>query len=164
MSPPSQTLVSHSQLKGQTMVDEWPLRNYLELGALDSAVPCARLHARQVLFEWGLSLFSKDAELLVSELVTNAIQASRSAERIPPVGLWLLADRSRLLIQVWDSNPEPPARMEPDGIEESGRGLLLVEAIASKWDWQQNKDRGGKTVWALMEIQLAPIGYAKQAA
>jgi len=35
------------------MADEWPLRSYLELGALPSAVPCARLHAKQVLWEWG---------------------------------------------------------------------------------------------------------------
>jgi hypothetical protein len=63
------------------MTEEWPLRSHLELGALPGAVPCARLHARQVLWEWGLSQFSENAEMLVAELMTNAIQASLSAER-----------------------------------------------------------------------------------
>jgi hypothetical protein len=95
------------------MAGEWPLRSYLELGALPGAVPCARLHARQMLWEWGLSAFSENAELLVSELVTNAIQASVSAEWILPVRLWLSSDGSRLLIQVQDSNRYPPARNRP---------------------------------------------------
>src|SRR5579862_5146488 len=57
----------------------WPLCSYLELGALPTAVPCARLHARHVLWEWGLNGLAADTELLVSELVTNAIKAT--AER-----------------------------------------------------------------------------------
>ena len=50
----------------------WPLRSYLELGALPTAVPCARLHARQLVWEWGLNGLAANTELLVSELVTNA--------------------------------------------------------------------------------------------
>jgi hypothetical protein len=45
---------------------ERPLRSYLELGALLTAVPCARLHARHVLWEWGLNGLAPDGELLVS--------------------------------------------------------------------------------------------------
>ncbi len=47
---------------------QWPLHSYLELGALPTAVPCARLHARHLLREWGLNGLAADAELLVSEL------------------------------------------------------------------------------------------------
>jgi anti-sigma regulatory factor (Ser/Thr protein kinase) len=133
------------------MADEWPLRSYLELGALPGAAPCARLHARQVLWEWGLSAFSENAELLVSELVTNAIQASLAAERILPVRLWLSSDRSRLLIQVQDSNRCPPARTDADDGGESGRGLLIVEAISTKWGWHPKEGHGGKMVWAIIE-------------
>ena len=135
------------------MADEWPLRSYLELGALPGAVPCARLHARQVLSEWGGSAFSENAELLVSELMTNAIQASQSSEWIQPVRLWLSSDRSRLLIQVWDTNPHPPARTDANGSEERGRGLLIVDTISTKWDWHHKEDWGGKVVWALMEMR-----------
>jgi hypothetical protein len=34
-------------------VDQWPLQSFLELGALPGAVPCARLHTRHLLWEWG---------------------------------------------------------------------------------------------------------------
>jgi anti-sigma regulatory factor (Ser/Thr protein kinase) len=134
------------------MADVWPLRSYLELGALPGAVPSARLHARQVLWEWRLPACSENAELLVCELMTNAIQASQSAESILPVRLWLSSDRSRLLIQVWDSSSHPPTRTDADGDDESGRGLLIVEAISTKWGWHPKEDQGGKMVWALIEI------------
>src|SRR2546430_14597646 len=88
---------------------EWELRTFLELGALPSAVPCARLHTRQVLWEWQLSPLADTAELIVSELVTNAVQASagltgsrrsgRGVPGVPPVRLWLFSDRRRGLVQ-----------------------------------------------------------------
>jgi hypothetical protein len=59
--------------QGNDVTGRWPLRTFLELGALPSAVPCARLHTRQLLWEWGLAADLADtAELLVSEIVTNA--------------------------------------------------------------------------------------------
>ena len=56
--------------------DPWPLRSSLVLGALSSAVPCACLHVRHVLWEWGLNSLAGRAELLVSELVTSAVIAA----------------------------------------------------------------------------------------
>ena len=53
---------SHHQ--GLSMADEWPLRSYLELGPLPGAVPCARLHARHLLWEWRLTRFTERVELL----------------------------------------------------------------------------------------------------
>jgi anti-sigma regulatory factor (Ser/Thr protein kinase) len=141
-----------SQPEEQTMIDEWPLSSLLELGALPGAVACARLHARLVLWEWGLSTFSENAELLVSELMTNATKASLSSERILPVVLWLSSDRSRLLIEVQDTSRFPPAPTGGfGGTEESGRGLLIVEAISTKWGWESPDGSSGKVVWALME-------------
>lgn len=131
--------------------DQWPLHSHLELGALPGAVPCARLHARQVLWEWGLSAFSENAELLVSELMTNATQASLSTELILPVRLWLSSDQSRLLIQVQDTSCYPPAPTGGVDDDERGRGLLIVEAISTKWGWDIKADNSGKIVWALME-------------
>ena len=58
---------------------DWPRQSFLELAALPSAVPCARLHAREVLWEWRQGSQAEEAELLVSELVTNAVQASALA-------------------------------------------------------------------------------------
>lgn len=110
-------------------------RSSLALGALPSAVPCARLHARQVLWEWGLS---EVAELLVSELVTNAVQAAQATVNDLPVNVRLSANRDRLLIEVWDSNVQPPVPcMLENGLPEidaeSGRGLFLMETLSERW-------------------------------
>jgi hypothetical protein len=62
---------------GQTAGTEpWPLRSSLELAALPTAVPNARLHARSILHEWRLEALADTVELLVSEIVTNAVRAS----------------------------------------------------------------------------------------
>jgi hypothetical protein len=87
-------------------------------------VPCARLHTRQLLWEWQLTDLSDSAELLVSEIVTNAIQVSRADAQTALVRFWLLADRARLLILVWDASPLPPVRMSTSDDAENGRGLL----------------------------------------
>jgi anti-sigma regulatory factor (Ser/Thr protein kinase) len=128
----------------------WPHQDAMEFGALPGAVPCARLHARHVLWEWGLARQAGDAELLVSELVTNAIAASRSAGYPFPVRLWLLADRTRVLILVWDASPQPPVPVDVAEDDESGRGLLLVQAISQRWNWYYPQQADGKVVWALV--------------
>jgi len=134
------------------MVGEWPLQDFLELGALPGAVPCARLHARQVIWEWGLTALTDSVEILVSELVTNAVHATRSLEQVSPVRLWLMSDRARVLILVWDANPRPPVRLDTDNEAESGRGLLLVEAISDQWGSFATQETGGKAVWAVVAL------------
>lgn len=143
--------VCQSQPRRRATPDEWPLRSHLELGALPGAVPCARLHAKQVLWEWGLLAFSDHAELLLSELLTNAIEASQPAGPILPVRLWLSSDRSRLLIQVQDANSHPPVRADTHEDDERGRGLLIVDAISTTWGWYEEGDHGRKVVWALID-------------
>ena len=158
MTAPAPAPVSHPQPPGQA-TDTWPLRSYLELDASPGAVPYARLHTRQVLQEWGLSAFSENAGLLVSELVTNAIQVSLPAQRIAPVRLWLSSDRSQLLIQVQDTNPHPPAHTSAGNDDESGRGLHIVDAISTKWGWHTKEDHSGKTVWALIENRAFDVYF-----
>jgi anti-sigma regulatory factor (Ser/Thr protein kinase) len=136
--------------QGNDVTGRWPLRSFLELGSLPGAVPCARLHTRQLLWEWQLTVLSGTAELLVSELVTNAVQITQADARTAPVRLWLLADRARLLMLVWDASPLPPVRVSPDGEAENGRGLLLVEALSTRWD-HFGHHSGGKVVWALCD-------------
>jgi anti-sigma regulatory factor (Ser/Thr protein kinase) len=114
------------------MADNWPLRSFLGFGALPSAVPSARLHARHLLREWGLTDLTDSVELLVTELLSNAVTASQSVEGYPPVQLWLLSDKTRVLILVWDASPQPPERISPGEDAESGRGLLLVDAISAQ--------------------------------
>lgn len=115
---------------------------------LGGAVPCSRLHARQVLWEWGLTALSESTELLLSELVTNAVQVSRTMMQATLVRLWLLSDRAQVVILVWDASPQPPVRMDTSDEAENGRGLLLVEVISARWGWHFPQDIGGKVVWA----------------
>jgi len=135
--------------QGTVMADQWPLRDFLEYGPLSSAVPSARLHARQIAWEWGLSTLSENIELLVSELMTNGIVAARSMQPIFPVRLWLLSDNTRVLVLVWDANPYLPAPAQADEYAESGRGLLLVQALSQRWGSYPTPQMGGKVVWAL---------------
>ncbi len=129
----------------------WPLRSSLELGALPSAVSCARLHARELLWEWGLRDLTEGAELVVSELVTNGLRASGTEARLSTVRLALLSEGACVLILVWDASLQPPVRMDARGDSENGRGLLLVEAFSARWDWYYPPEAGGKVVWALID-------------
>jgi anti-sigma regulatory factor (Ser/Thr protein kinase) len=132
---------------------QWSLRSYLELGALPTAVPCARLHARHLLWEWGLNGLAADTELLVSELVTNAVQAMTSHHDQAALRLRLSGDDARVLIEVWDADPRSPAPKglsedgTPDLHEEGGRGLFLVAALSTRWDWYLTQEPPGKVVW-----------------
>jgi anti-sigma regulatory factor (Ser/Thr protein kinase) len=132
------------------MAVRWSLRTYLEFGAFPGAVPCARLHARAVLWEWSLTWLTEQVELLVSELVTNAVQESRLLGEFTTVRFWLLSDGRKLLIQVWDASQCPPHPEEAgEEIAEGGRGLMLVAAMSDRWSWYPVPETGGKIVWAL---------------
>lgn len=139
----------------------WPLRTYLELGALPSAVPCARLHARQVLWEWGLCGLAETVELVVSELMTNAVRATEGLTGrgyrgewnagLPPVRLWLSSDRQRVLIQVWDGDHHMPVRSDTEDLDaECGRGLMLVECVSVDWGSFAPEGSSGKLVWSVI--------------
>src|SRR5437868_2063957 len=94
-----------------------PLTSSLVLGALPTAPSCARLHASALLYEWDLGELAEEVELVVSELVTNAVQASealRGLRALPTVQLWLSANHQRVLVQVWDGNNRLPEKRELD--------------------------------------------------
>lgn len=141
----------------------WPLRSSLELGALPTAVPCARLHARHLLWEWGLNGLASDTELLVSELVTNAVKAT-AIQQEAAILLRLSSDSARVLIEVWDADPQPPVPTElgsggtPDPQDEGGRGLFLVAVLSAQWNWYLTKEPTGKVVWC--EVDAGRSGPA----
>jgi anti-sigma regulatory factor (Ser/Thr protein kinase) len=102
------------------------------------------------MWEWGLSGASDDVALIVSELITNAIEASAALDGGPwPVRLWLTSNRRDVLILVGDASPKPPVRVEPLADSGSGRGLMLVDAVSREWGWYDSADASGKIVWAV---------------
>lgn len=132
-------------------IGEWPLSSQMALGALPTAVPCARLHARHVLWEWRMEHVGETTELLVSELVPNSVRASERLRTVelPVVRLGLGCDRASVLIRVWDGSEEMPVRRSPGPGDDGGRGLLLVETLAAEWGCEQ--EVSGKTTWALLK-------------
>ncbi|HEY4851507.1 MAG TPA: ATP-binding protein [Streptosporangiaceae bacterium] len=118
---------------------------------MTSAVPCARLHARQIVWEWGFRHLAEDAEILVSELLTNAVKASSSPDGAGVVVLRLLANRERLLIEVWDHNPDDPQPRQADAESESGRGFSVIEALSSRWGFRR-LSYSVKVVWCELLI------------
>jgi anti-sigma regulatory factor (Ser/Thr protein kinase) len=138
--------------RSDTAVQPWPCVSSLELTALPTAVPCARLHAKQMLWEWKLAGLADDAELLVSELFSNAVKASLAMPGSELVSLRLLANRSCLVIEVWDSHPGDPHPAHPGADGESGRGFLVVESLAHRWGWQRIRP-GLKVVWAELLLE-----------
>jgi len=126
----------------------------LEFAPLPTAVPCARLHAIHVLHEWGLRDLADDAQMIVSELITNAIDASRLLPERPPVSLRLLAGEKSLLIEVWDHSPLDLEPREADADDECGRGLTVVAALADRWGWERTGSHR-KVVWAELDVSPA---------
>jgi anti-sigma regulatory factor (Ser/Thr protein kinase) len=145
-------LLLESLPRGRATADgrAWPLHSHMELDALPGAVPDARHHTRRVLAGWDLGALAEPAELVVSELVTNAVQACQAAGADRPVQLRLAFDRVRVLIEVQDCSPQPPVPAGAADDDESRRGLCLVEAVSDAWDWYPDPASGGKVVWALL--------------
>ena len=134
------------------MTDPWPLRSSLELGALSTAVPCACLHVKHVLWEWGLNSLAESAELLVSELVTNAVSATGQPGQT--VALSLAGNATRVLIEVRDADPRPPQTKatNDDGASDGTDGVLLVAALSTRWNWYLTEEPPGKVIWCELVV------------
>jgi anti-sigma regulatory factor (Ser/Thr protein kinase) len=137
----------------------WAVQSVMVIGAMPTATPCARLHARSIACEWGLGDLADTVELVVSELVTNAVRASVDHDGRPRysadtglacVHLRLSTDGLAALIEVWDENARLPEPAEPGLADESGRGLMLVDALTERWGWELASSGRGKVVWALI--------------
>ncbi|NUK71206.1 SpoIIE family protein phosphatase [Streptomyces lunaelactis] len=112
----------------------------------DAAPGRARRLARRALARWGLEELSDSVELLVSEVVTNAV---RYAER--PVTLRLLRT-DVLRCEVGDDSPQLPRQRRARDTDEGGRGLFLVNRLARRWG--ATRLSTGKVVW--FELPTGP--------
>ncbi|MGZ3117561.1 SpoIIE family protein phosphatase [Streptomyces sp. H62] len=99
----------------------------------------AREYARAQLLAWDLEPLVDTTELLVSELVTNALRYGEGEIR-----LRLLLDRT-LVCEVWDAGLVQPRRRRARDTDEGGRGLQLVGLLSAAWG--SRRTPRGKTVW-----------------
>lgn len=119
--------------------------SYLELATLPSAPFWARCQTKASLKAWQMWPDLIDtAELLVSELVTNAIKTARHPPADPAnssldgaerISLTLRLLPGRLVIEVFDNNINPPVMTDAGTDPESGRGLMLAEALSKEWGY-----------------------------
>ncbi len=140
-------------------------RHYLELPAEPSSVSCAREHVAVVLESLGLTSreLIDDAQLITSELVTNAITASvagasgngdgpgsAALEKRVRVSVQMIG--ARLLLEFWDDGAGVPKQRTPDDYEVRGRGLCLVEALCHRWGYHRPAPRE-KIVWVELDVE-----------
>jgi anti-sigma regulatory factor (Ser/Thr protein kinase) len=115
----------------------------LDLPAVHASVPRARAFMRALVNARGIAHVRDDAEVLVSELVTNALRHATTAASMLRLRVLRVGDRLR--IEVHDPSPLPPRVRRVDLLDETGRGWFLVAAIAVG----QGTDltASGKAVW-----------------
>ncbi|MBA5223668.1 ATP-binding SpoIIE family protein phosphatase [Streptomyces griseoaurantiacus] len=116
-----------------------------DIPADPSLVAAIRKQVVGQLERWRLTETAFTAELVVSELVTNAI---RYGER--PIRLRLIHDAAILICEVSDASPTAPHLRRAKTYDEGGRGLLLVAQLTQRWGTRHTPD--GKTIWAEMAL------------
>lgn len=116
------------------------VKHELDLTASASSARVARHFAADVLDRAGWGEQVPTAVLLVSELVTNAVEHGR-----PPCRLHIDAGADAVEISVEDADPSLPQRLDPDPLDEHGRGYLLVDALSNEWGVR--RVGAGKAAW-----------------
>ncbi|MGW0700123.1 sodium/proline symporter PutP [Streptomyces sp. NPDC002867] len=126
-------LLARTRLLGSDRVASW------DLPSDPAAVAHARSVAGRQLSAWGLDDLTFTTELIVSELVTNAIRHARG-----PIVLRLIRDRA-LICEVSDASSTSPRLRHARTTDEGGRGLLIVAQLARRWGTRYTKT--GKIIW-----------------
>ncbi|WP_413099330.1 SpoIIE family protein phosphatase [Streptomyces sp. Inha503] len=109
-----------------------------------AVVARARQEAAERLTAWGLEEAAFTMEVVVGELVTNAIRHAT-----PPIRLRLIHDRA-LICEVSDGSATAPHLRRARAFDEGGRGLLLVAQLTESWGTRQTAT--GKTIWAELSV------------
>jgi anti-sigma regulatory factor (Ser/Thr protein kinase) len=110
----------------------------------------ARRFVASVLTEAHLEDLAYSATMLVSELVTNALLHTAT-----PIAVVVRADGDRVRVEVHDGSPQLPVRKHYSSMSGTGRGLVLVERMASGWGADPT-EAGGKVVWFELDRSTAP--------
>jgi hypothetical protein len=149
--------------QARLLTPTWPLFAGLgPLGALPTVPRLARAFSALVLAGCGLGDLTEDCELIISELTANVIRAATGPDghpryddqgRLPLLWLRLLADHTRLRIEVLDNlAPEigEPAQRHARATDETGRGLEIIDGLSQDWGWDYIPGHDAKRVWALL--------------
>lgn len=105
------------------------------------SIKAVRAFVEQCCADWGVEASTDVAVLLASELATNAVRFART-----PLVVWLGHRSDRIVLSVEDASPAPATARQAEAMEEGGRGLELVDALAQRWG--ERDLPSGKIVWA----------------
>jgi anti-sigma regulatory factor (Ser/Thr protein kinase) len=121
----------------------------LTVPSIPRSVPVARLQVRAALGSRGLGEYADDAEIITSELVTNAVQHARcDVTETVRITLARASDSEAVIIAVSDSSPHGPVMRDAPADSERGRGLRIVESLCVDWGW--HPEPRGKAVFAIL--------------
>ncbi|MDT0542955.1 MULTISPECIES: SpoIIE family protein phosphatase [Streptomyces] len=137
-------LVARTRLLDPKHVAEW------EVPFDPAAVAPLRAECGRHIEAWGLEEAAFNAELIISELITNAIRYG-----VPPVRLRLLHGRT-LICEVSDGSSTAPHLRRARTTDEGGRGLFLVSQFAQRWGTRYTTR--GKVIWAEQALHDTPAG------
>jgi PAS domain S-box-containing protein len=129
----------------------------ISLPAKPRSVSVGRQFTGKMLAEWGHAEHADTACLLVSEILTNAVSHARA-----PIGLRVHRSATEIVTEISDDSRHLPQRRLADSDDESGRGLMLVAALATEWGTRP--DATGKTVWFTIALDRAPASRPAAAA
>jgi len=104
---------------------------------------------RDALETWALDGFGAVTEVLADELVANVVRHVHA-----PMTFRACRLPGSIRVEVDDPSSDPPVQREPDPLSESGRGLLLLSALADEWGVTHYRD-DGKTVWFEIDVATA---------
>jgi anti-sigma regulatory factor (Ser/Thr protein kinase) len=123
-----------------------------ELPPVPGSARAARRFARATLIAWRLDTLADDVDIVVSELITNALLHARTGSPPADTAIRLELEQSGrvLTCRVSDGSSLPPTMEDAPATAESGRGLLLVDALSAAWGWHQGT--AGKFVWATFHL------------
>ncbi|HEY5834572.1 ATP-binding protein [Streptomyces sp.] len=111
-------------------------------------VPQARHELRRELDSWGLNRVADSAELVLCEVLTNAVRHARAPrDRLIETRFERL--RGGVRIEVHDANETKPVRREAPADADSGRGLALIDALTGGRWGVSDREGAGKLVWAV---------------
>ncbi|MGW8063767.1 ATP-binding protein [Streptomyces ziwulingensis] len=116
----------------------------------------ARFFTRDTLSDWSLGRYADDAVLVITELASNAVSHAVPSVTagVPEVRLGLALGSGHLMLTVSDPGDNAPV-LTPSGdsaLQEHGRGLCIVDALAEEWGWTP-RPPAGKTVWAKLSTR-----------
>lgn len=115
------------------------------------AVGIGRRALRDILTTHNLPDLLEPAELLASELLTNALRHTDGS-----AALKIRNSGPTFRLGAWDTDPTPPTVTTPALTPTSGRGLHLVDAYADDWGWFTVNGNSGKYIWCELGTELKP--------